>query len=156
MDVKRRYLILAVLLMAMSCELSDQRDNVSSDLINNTNSAYEDVDQDKLPVFEFDTRTFDFGIISQGEKVLHKYKFENIGETPLVIASVEGSCGCTVSKNWPKTPVRPGDSGEIEVEFNSENRSGTVAKHVTILANTSPATTVLELTGKIAVPEPIK
>ncbi|MDX1476133.1 MAG: DUF1573 domain-containing protein [Saprospiraceae bacterium] len=96
----------------------------------------------------FEQSTFDFGTVDSGEKVSHIYKFTNTGNEPLVISNAKGSCGCTVPQ-WPKTPIPPGETGEIRVEFDSKGKSGKQTKRVTITANTDPAQTFLTITGNI-------
>ena len=53
---------------------------------------------EELPSFEFESDVFEFGTIAQGAKVSHTFRFKNSGESDLIIAKVEGSCGCTVLK----------------------------------------------------------
>lgn len=96
----------------------------------------------------FAESTFDFGEVEEGEKVSHVYKFTNTGNEPLVISNAKGSCGCTVPK-WPKTPIAPGEAGEILVEFNSKGKPGKQTKRVTVTANTDPAQTFLTITGQV-------
>ncbi|MDQ3192310.1 MAG: DUF1573 domain-containing protein, partial [Bacteroidota bacterium] len=96
--------------------------------------------------------TYDFGVITQGEKISFSYKFKNTGKTNLIITSAKGSCGCTVPE-YPKKPIAPNGEGKIEVVFDSDGKSGKQNKTVTILSNTYPATTVLNLTGEIIAPE---
>ena len=62
----------------------------------------------------------------------------------LVISSCTASCGCTVPQ-WPREPIAPGKSGEIKVVFNSAGKGGLVSKDITILANTNPVKTVLQI-----------
>ncbi len=100
---------------------------------------------------EFETTEYDFGIIDQGEKARYVYKFRNTSDIPLIITNAKGSCGCTVP-SWPKEPVLPGESGTIEVEFNSKGKKGKQSKRVTITANTNPAQTFLTIKGEINVP----
>lgn len=100
----------------------------------------------------FEEAAFDFGKITQGEKVEHTFKFTNTGNEPLVVVSAKGSCGCTVPQ-WPKEPVAPGASGEIFVVFNSEGKSGTQHKQVSIVANTEPATTFIAISGEVIAPD---
>lgn len=45
------------------------------------------------------------------------------------------SCGCTIPE-YPKKPLKPGDSSEIKVIFNSKGKRGEQKKVVTIFANT--------------------
>lgn len=100
----------------------------------------------------FEEEVFDFGEITQGEKVTHTFKFKNTGDADLVIVSAKGSCGCTVPE-WPKEPIAPGANGEISVVFNSEGKSGKQHKRVSIVANTEPSTTAIALKGEIITPD---
>lgn len=85
-------------------------------------------------VVNFKTTEYDFGKIKEGEKVRTTFKFTNTGKEPLIITNAQGSCGCTVP-SWPKEPIAVGKSGEIEVEFNSEGKSGEQTKTVDLRAN---------------------
>ena len=97
---------------------------------------------------EFEETTFDFGTVTDGEKVSHVYKFKNTGNEPLVITDAKGSCGCTVPSK-PTEPIAPGDTGEITVEFNSKNKKGKRNQSVTITANTNPPQTIIRMTGEV-------
>lgn len=100
----------------------------------------------------FDKLEFDYGIVDQGEKVRHTYKFTNTGSEPLIISNAKGSCGCTVP-SWPKEPIPPGATGNIDVEFDSKGKKGKQSKRVTITANTDPAQTFLTIKGEVKAPE---
>ena len=95
---------------------------------------------------------FDFGSITEGEKVTHVFNSTNTGDADLVIVSAKGSCGCTVPE-WPKEPIAPGAEGKISVVFNSEGKKGMQNKRVSIVANTEPATTAITLKGEVISPE---
>ena len=97
---------------------------------------------------EFEDKEFDWGTITQGERVTYIFKFTNTGNEPLLIKKAKGSCGCTVPQ-WPKTPIAPGKQGEIKVVFNSKGKMGTQSKRVTITANTDPGSTFINIRGKI-------
>lgn len=97
----------------------------------------------------FDNMSHDFGDAIDGDMIRHTFKFENTGENNLVLLDVKGTCGCTVPENWPKHPIEPGESGEIEVVFNSNNKVGHVKKNIRVEANTNPTVTTLTLTGKV-------
>ena len=103
-------------------------------------------------VMTFEETEFDYGIVDQGEKVTHTYKFKNTGNEPLIISNAKGSCGCTVP-SWPKEPIPVGGSGEIEVAFDSKGKKGKQSKRVTITANTDPPQTFLTIKGEINAPE---
>ncbi len=96
----------------------------------------------------FDELEFDYGVIDEGEKARHTYKFTNTGSEPLIISNAKGSCGCTVP-SWPKEPIPPGASGSIDVEFNSKGKKGKQSKRVTITANTDPVQTFLTIKGEV-------
>ncbi len=106
------------------------------------------VNNEGAAAFEFDKEFHDFGDIEEGTKASTIFKFTNSGESPLIITSATGSCGCT-APTYPKTPVAPGASAEIEVVFDSSGRAGKNDKSVTIEANTVPRTTVLKITSNV-------
>lgn len=99
-------------------------------------------------IITFKETTFDYGKIKDGDVVKHAYKFTNTGKEPLIISDAKGSCGCTVPV-WPKDPIPPGGSGEINVEFNSKGKLGPQSKKVTLTANTNPAQTFLTIKGEV-------
>ncbi|HNL06833.1 MAG TPA: DUF1573 domain-containing protein [Chitinophagales bacterium] len=98
---------------------------------------------------KFDKMEHDFGKIKQGDKVKYSFKLTNTGKEPLVISSAKGSCGCTVP-SYPKEPVAPGATANIDVEFDSKGKSGLQTKTVTINANTDPNPTRLTIKADIA------
>ncbi len=101
-----------------------------------------------MPVIKFDNMEHDFGTIKQGDKVEHIYKFTNEGTTDLVISQVKPSCGCT-APDWTKTPVKPGEQGEIKVVFDSNGKSGKQSKTVNVHSNTESGTDILKFTATI-------
>ena len=98
--------------------------------------------------FKFEGSHHDFGTINEGDVVTHIFKFTNTGEVPLIIKDAKGSCGCTVP-NPPKEPIAVGETGEIEVKFNSNGKPNVQNKTVTITANTNPATTRLTIKATV-------
>ena len=125
---------------------------LSTDLINNPNSATENADNLDMPQMVFVEESFDFGDISEGEKVEHNFKFKNSGKSDLIISSAVGSCGCTVP-SYPKEPVKPGDEGIIKVVFDSNGKQGAQHKRVTVVANTNPNKTMVAIMANVLVPE---
>jgi hypothetical protein len=100
------------------------------------------------PKVEFEKETYDFGIITPGEKVQYDFKFKNTGKTPLIITNATASCGCTVPE-YPKQPVKPGEEALIKVVFNSEGKMGKQDKVVTMTSNANPEMSQLHLVGEI-------
>jgi hypothetical protein len=103
---------------------------------------------ENLAVIEFDNSNHDFGSIAAGASVTHTFKFKNTGNAPLIISNAKGSCGCTVPK-WPKAPVAAGETGEIQVTFNSKGKKGNQHKSVTLTANTTPANSRIYIKASI-------
>lgn len=92
--------------------------------------------------------SFNFGDIKEGVKAKHTFEFTNTGTVPLVIKKAKGSCGCTVP-TYSSEPVAPGETGKIDVVFDSSGRPGKISKYVTITANTEPTHTKITLGGKV-------
>jgi len=134
----------------VSCRNGEQMK--TTDVVNNPNTANGDVDLDDLPVFEFESDIHDFGRIGQGEKVSFVFKFKNSGKRDLIISGQKATCGCTVA-DYPKNPVKPGESGQINVSFDSEGKKGMQTKTVTLTANTQPNTKVLTIKAEVVLPE---
>ena len=146
-------ILIAVIFIISSCELTDKRkDDVDSSIINVPATA-SGTSKEDIPIVDFENSNFNFGEISQGEKVTFTYRFKNTGKSDLIIAKVEGSCGCTVMQGWPKHPIKPGGKGKIDVIFDSAGRRGKQNKSISVVANTIPSTTVLKLEGEIVAPD---
>jgi len=106
-------------------------------------------DAGKMPVISFETKTYDFGDVVEGERLTYNFKFKNTGKSNLIIYSSEATCGCTTSQP-PKAPVRPGESGEITVTFDSKGQKGKVQKRILVGANTYPSETILMITANVS------
>jgi len=102
----------------------------------------------KYPVMSFAALEHDFGTIKKGEKVNYTFKFENTGEADLLISNAVGSCGCTIPE-FPKDPIKPGESGELKVSFNSAGKHGEQKKTVTVLTNTESGQEKLTIKASI-------
>jgi hypothetical protein len=101
-----------------------------------------------LPAFKFERLEYDFGQIREGEKVEYTYKFTNTGEAPLIVQSVQPSCGCT-APDWSKEPIPVGGTGFVKVEFDSKAKVGVQNKIVTVVANTFPKQMVLRFKAQV-------
>ncbi|MEO8109459.1 MAG: DUF1573 domain-containing protein [Ginsengibacter sp.] len=91
---------------------------------------------------------YNFGKVTDGEKVEYSYRFKNTGKHPLIVSSAVASCGCTVPEK-PEEPIKPGETGFLKVVFNSTGRVGPVHKDVTVTSNAYPQFPVLQLTGEV-------
>jgi len=146
----KQILFVLISVSLMACSQAEKK--IDTSIVKNPNTASENAAPETLPVMTFDEELYEFGVISQGEKVNYDYSFTNTGKSDLVIASAKGSCGCTVP-DWPKRPIAPGETGVIKVKFDSYGKSGKQHKKVTIVANTQPSTNVIALKGEVIAPE---
>lgn len=122
--------------------------SISTDLINNPNTASGKSDPSRLPAFKFNEETHDFGTITEGETVAFNFEFTNTGKSDLIISDVSTSCGCTVPE-YPKKPTRPGEKGIIKVSFSSAGKHGYQTKSIAIVANTQPNVTQIHIKAKV-------
>jgi hypothetical protein len=143
-------ILLSLPLWLLSCQ--DNNKKLSPDLINISKSAQ--TPSDKAPVLTFEKTEFDFGKILQGEVVSYTFHFTNTGNVPLIIASVEKSCGCTASE-YPHEPIAPGQGGDIKITYDSKGHFGFQTKTVTVNANTMPTQTVLRIKAEVRTPNQI-
>jgi Protein of unknown function (DUF1573) len=104
----------------------------------------------KGAVAQFEKIEFDYGKIEKGSEPLRKFVFKNVGDEPLVISNAQGSCGCTVP-TWPKEPIMPGQSGTIDVRYDTQ-RTGPFSKSVTLTTNEANPTRVLSIKGEVNTP----
>ena len=109
-------------------------------------SADGTVDSVNVAKMTFESTKYEFGAVKEGDIVSHVFKFKNDGGIPLIISNASSTCGCTIPK-WPEDPVPPGGEGEIKVRFDTKNKKNHQTKPVTILANTYPNKTVLNIKG---------
>jgi hypothetical protein len=146
-----KLIIALTFLTLLSCGNKNEDGTLDTDAVSNSASASGD-SKNELPEIKFAEEVFDFGKITQGEKVSHAFSFKNIGKKNLIISGASGSCGCTVPE-WPKEPIKPGQEGVINVVFSSEGKSGMQEKTVTIVTNCEPATRVIRIKTEIIVSE---
>ncbi len=92
---------------------------------------------------------FDAGKVLHGEEIVATFEVENIGDYPLVIAEVKGSCSCTVAEK-PEEPIQPGEKGKITATVKTENAAtGKLSKELRIVANTEPSLTVCKINAEV-------
>ncbi len=151
--MKKLLFVISVLVLA-SCGTDNENSSIDTDAVSNNASA-NGKSNDKLPEIKFEEEVFDFGRITQGEKVSHSFLFKNVGSKNLIISGASGSCGCTVPE-WPKEPILPGKESKIDVVFNSEGKRGLQEKTITIVTNCEPATRILRIKTEIIVAETAK
>jgi hypothetical protein len=142
-------LFFALPFLFISCDMK-RKDKLSDDkeaLENKYAQQRKEASKDTTTVQVIDEH-YDFGKVTDGEKVEFSYRFVNIGKHAMVVESATASCGCTVPER-PEAPIMPGDTGRIKVVFNSAGRPGKAEKNITVVANVSPEFPQLLLTGEV-------
>ena len=142
---------LIILLSSCNSNPMNKGQLLDSDVVANPNSASGDGNHDLLPVITFEENEHNFGQIIEGETVSFSFKFTNTGKRDLLIAEVSTSCGCTVPY-YPKSAISPGESGEVKIAFNSQNRKGYQTKTIVVVANTQPNVTQLKIKAQVVTP----
>ena len=140
--MKKYILVLLVSSTFIACNVR-RNDKVVDDAVKQSATAMLDTTMVQL----IDS-VYNFGKITDGEKVTFNFRFKNVGAKPLVITSTSASCGCTVPEK-PERPVLPGETSFIKVVFNSKGKTGHNEKNITVMANTNPAFPQLVLTGDV-------
>ena len=97
---------------------------------------------------KFEKLTHDFGTFSEKNPVVtYTFIYTNVGEQPLVINQAVASCGCTVPE-YTKTPIQPGEKGEIKVTYNGTGKfPGHFKKSITVRTNGAVEMTRLYIEG---------
>lgn len=89
-----------------------------------------------VPVIRFEKQVYDLGEVKAGEKRKARLVFSNTGSAPYVI-EYASACECTELK-WPDKPVAPGAKAILEIEYNSEGKSGLQEIGIEMIGNTDP------------------
>ena len=95
----------------------------------------------------FNNDAFDYGEIQYMGDGECTFTFENTGKEPIMLTGVRASCGCT-APNWSKDPIKPGDTGEIKVKYNTRI-VGPFSKAITVNSNGTPSHIVLRIKGRV-------
>lgn len=137
-------LIVALFLtwMVFSCNIRNTKNKVD---VEAANPATHFIDSTTVQMID---SAYNFGKVTDGEKVEYSYRFRNTGKNPLIVSAAVASCGCTVPEK-PEEPIKPGETGFLKVVFNSKGRVGEVHKEITVTSNAYPQFPVLQLTGQV-------
>ena len=99
------------------------------------------------PTATWEMEMHDFGKVSQGIPVAHKFTFTNTGNTAIQIQSVKPSCGCTAA-DFSKESIAPGETGYVKVEYNAASK-GLFHKSVTVRSNAKQPVMILKIKGEV-------
>lgn len=146
--MKKTFTILAMasLVLTASCK----KENAALRIDENTAKEAElsHANAGKMPVIKFEVMEHDFGTVNEGDKVEYTYKFTNEGSADLLLTNVKPACGCTVPE-YTKTPIAPGQSGELKVTFDTAGKPGLQQKTVNVHTNTESGTDVISFKANV-------
>jgi len=135
----KRLILLAILFSFLAC-------NESASKKINTDVGQNQISKDrKYAEITFDRIFHDFGNVNEGEIAKTVFTFTNTSKNDLYIVDARGSCGCTVPKYPKNVAIKPGETGEIEVNFDTTGRPNLQQKMVKVSANTSTGGEMLRI-----------
>jgi len=91
------------------------------------------------PKLVFEQEMYNFGDIKEGDVIGKFIRFRNDGTSPLVLSKVIANCGC-IDVKYPDKPVKPGETGKLEVIFDTNGFYGRQVKFLKIFSNDSSST----------------
>ncbi|MBL7726101.1 MAG: DUF1573 domain-containing protein [Dinghuibacter sp.] len=136
--------ILSAGLFFTACQQKEQKMVNGETKISDISST----DTTKWTEVQWVNENFDFGKVAEGPQVEVMYKVKNIGKNPLVIESVEKTCGCTETFK-PEKPIMPGEEGIIKARYDSKGRVGPANKHINVVYNGKESPKSLSFTGEV-------
>lgn len=98
---------------------------------------------------KFEEETIDFGEIAKGSNGTRIFEFTNVGDAPLIIKTVQSTCGCTIPKK-PEKEIMPNEKGSIAVSYDT-NRIGRFSKSVTVYSNGKSERKILRIKGNVVI-----
>ncbi len=90
----------------------------------------------------------DYGTVKKGADGKQTFKFTNTGNKPLIISNVKSSCDCSIP-SWTRTPILPGKTGEITVQYDTKI-VGKFSKSIEVFSNDPVASRkLLRIKGEV-------
>lgn len=96
----------------------------------------------------FEMEEISVGVLDEGKKIDLIFNFQNTGDKNLIIKKINTACGCVVS-TLKKREYEPGETGTIEINYNSKGRFGRVNQQIIISTNTAKKFHRLTIIGKV-------
>ena len=133
--------------VTISCTTNDAKAKINEENLEQARSRDTEI-QKGAATIAFDKVEYDFGTVNEGDIVETTFKVTNAGKIDLIITNAQASCGCTVP-TWPKEPIKPGASADIEVSFNTSGKPNRQNKTITLTTNTESGREILTLKGSV-------
>jgi hypothetical protein len=99
----------------------------------------------------FEEYLHDYGEILEDGDGTWSFTFKNVGKEAIVINRVRSTCGCTIPE-WPREPIEPGNSGKIEVIYNTAT-TGTFLKSIFVYSTAANSPVKLQVKGRVVAGE---
>lgn len=97
----------------------------------------------------FDRTVCDFGKVRMSDGPLEcVFTVTNTGDEPLLIQAVVSSCGCT-HVSWTRTPVAPGEKGEIKATYSNDEGPYPFDKTLTVYTSGAKRPSILHIRGVV-------
>lgn len=106
------------------------------------------IDSSILAIISYNEEVFNFDSIQEGEIVKHDFSFKNEGKAALKIMNITPSCGCT-STEYSDGVIAPGETGKIQVSFDTNGRTGKQNKPITVSTNSVPSISTIKMEGYV-------
>jgi hypothetical protein len=101
-----------------------------------------------LPVFEIKEEIHNFGKLLAGEMAVYTFAFRNAGTGNLEIVHIETGCSCLSVEPVEKL-VKPGESGNIKVIFNTSGLYGKQFQSCRIISSKKGITMDIAVTAEV-------
>lgn len=98
----------------------------------------------------WETTTLERRAEFEQEELVVSFAFRNNGTTPVTIASLEASCGCTVPSLAQRT-YAPGEAGTLDVSYRIDGQTGPQTRTISVKTDEAGKTPTV-LTLKVDVP----
>lgn len=92
-------------------------------------------------------RDHDFGKMRRERPQKFVFRFKNLNAKPILLETVRTTCGCTAAK-WTEAPIEPGETGEIEVEYDAYQRGG-FSKKIRVYFDSQRKPEILWIRGEV-------
>jgi hypothetical protein len=139
-------------LVLTGCEQQGESRRIDTGIIDIPLSAKDKDMKKEMAVITFETAEINAGRMLQGDVRNYSFSFENTGSAPLIISGISASCGCTVPKNYPRGKILPGESGVIEVRYDSDGKWGEMVSVIGVSTNAMPPRTELIIRAEVIAP----
>lgn len=148
--MKKISILFAIILSASfltSCGNGNATTKINKDNLATAKNRDSDIKKGAASI-SFSNKEYDFGTVNEGEIIETVFKVTNSGKTDLVITDAKVTCGCTVPE-WPKAAIKPGETKDVKVRFNTNGKSNRQQKNITLITNTETGREILTLKGMV-------